>query len=145
MLESIRGHANPSETLTEMGQAPPLPAEGKSTSAEEKAASPEAVKPSSVSTSLVAKTLTSSVAGDSEAESKNETKGGGDDGGGMLLLGYHALNSLDGDDIPEYVKEHNATLSFPEKVSPNEHLGFCVPFSVWYLTRWLLLVPCSLL
>jgi hypothetical protein len=36
-----------------------------------------------------------------------------------LRLGFHALNALDGADIPEYVREHNATLSFPETVRMN--------------------------
>jgi hypothetical protein len=36
-----------------------------------------------------------------------------------LRLGFHALNALDGADIPEYVREHNATLSFPETVCVN--------------------------
>jgi hypothetical protein len=36
-----------------------------------------------------------------------------------LRLGFHALNALDGADIPEYVREHNATLSFPETVRVN--------------------------
>lgn len=36
-----------------------------------------------------------------------------------LHLGFHALNALDGADIPEYVREHNATLSFPETVRVN--------------------------
>jgi hypothetical protein len=35
-----------------------------------------------------------------------------------LRLGFHALE-LDGADIPEYVREHNATLSFPETVRVN--------------------------
>jgi hypothetical protein len=36
-----------------------------------------------------------------------------------LRLGFHALSALDGADIPEYVREHNATLSFPETVCVN--------------------------
>jgi len=36
--------------------------------------------------------------------------------GDSLLVGYHNLNRLDDVDLPSYVREHNTTLSFPEKV-----------------------------
>lgn len=36
--------------------------------------------------------------------------------GGPFLMGYHSFNSLEDVDIPQYVRDHNATLTFPEKV-----------------------------
>ena len=33
-----------------------------------------------------------------------------------LSVGYHPFNTLQGVHLPGYVKEHNATLTFPEKV-----------------------------
>jgi len=35
---------------------------------------------------------------------------------GSFLLGIHSYKSLEGVDLPEFVKEHNATLTFPEKL-----------------------------
>jgi hypothetical protein len=34
-----------------------------------------------------------------------------------LVMGYHTIYDLDNTDLPLYVREHGATLTFPEKVS----------------------------
>ena len=37
--------------------------------------------------------------------------------GSLLFLGLDSFEELDGDELLDFVKEHNATLNFPQKVS----------------------------
>jgi hypothetical protein len=38
----------------------------------------------------------------------------------ILLLGYHTIHNLGNTDLPTYVRENSATLTFPEKVSSSQ-------------------------
>mmetsp|Transcript_18180 Transcript_18180/g.25622 ORF Transcript_18180/g.25622 Transcript_18180/m.25622 type:complete len:429 (-) Transcript_18180:1399-2685(-) len=44
------------------------------------------------------------------------TSSGSGSGSGSFLLGMHSYSSLEGIDLPAFVKEHNGTLTFPEKL-----------------------------
>lgn len=54
--------------------------------------------------------------GNSSADDDNVASPSANVPGDSLLVGYHNLNRLDDVDLPSYVREHNTTLSFPEKV-----------------------------
>jgi hypothetical protein len=62
-----------------------------------------------------------SVAMTNEAEAQQDaldcSRGSDSTTKGVLLMGYHTLHNLEETDLPKYVSEHNATLTFPEKVS----------------------------
>lgn len=129
--DSVRVQANPSESVSEPGE---LPSTSTSTRREEKSASPIEEKSSSPGegkpfattvqeTEAAAPSASTSdpMRADTMSEPSQESIGAAA-GGETVRLGYHALNSLDGTDIPEYVREHNATLSFPEKVSVHVHV-----------------------
>jgi hypothetical protein len=124
--KSIRVRGN--STADGLSDAPSIPHQQSGT--EEKTASLEkSAKPHGRKTE--AASSIASIGEDSPSESKIEASDGasGPAGNEMLLLGYPALNSLDGADIPDYIKEHNATLTFPEMVRPKETANCICLFS----------------